>query len=134
MPTVHEHFTVLVFFYCLKTGVVYSFAVCKQAFPTQNLFNSLLPPPFPSYFATLGGGGKTVLKQVSCSNAYFIIISSRGGLVVEQWSNNRLHSAMVGSNLHQVWCINRSVEETLCHNSNCRMPGLRVYNTHLDVS
>ena len=54
---------------------------------------------------------------------------SRGGLVVEQWSDNRLHSATVGSNLHQVWCINRSVEETLCHNSNCRMPSLRVYNT-----
>ena len=39
--------------------------------------------------------------------------SSRGGLVVERWSDNRFHSAMVGSNLHQVWCINRSLEETL---------------------
>ena len=62
------------------------------------------------------------------------LVSIRGGLVVELWSDNRLHSATVGSNLHQVWCINRSVEETLCHNSNCRTPGLRVYYTHLDVT
>ena len=27
---------------------------------------------------------------------------------------------MVGLNLRQVWCINSSVEETLCYNSNCR--------------
>ena len=43
--------------------------------------------------------------------------SSGGGLVVERWSDNILHSATVGSNLHQVWCITGSVEETLCHNS-----------------
>ena len=48
--------------------------------------------------------------------------SSRGGLVVELWTENSLPSAMVGSNFRQVWCINRSVQETLCYNSNCRMP------------
>ena len=39
--------------------------------------------------------------------------SSRGGLVVERWSDNRLdyHG---GSNPIEVWCINRSEEETLC--------------------
>ena len=41
--------------------------------------------------------------------------------MVELWTDNSLPSAMVGSNLCQVWCINRSVEETLCYNSNCRM-------------
>ena len=49
--------------------------------------------------------------------------SSRGGLVVELWTDNSLPSTTVGSNLRQVWCINRSVEETLCYNSNCRTPG-----------
>ena len=28
-----------------------------------------------------------------------------------------------GSNPIEVWCINRSVEETLCRNSHCRTPG-----------
>ena len=42
-------------------------------------------------------------------------ISSRGGLVVELWTDNSLQSATVGSTLRQVWCINRSVEETLCY-------------------
>ena len=51
------------------------------------------------------------------------LISSRSGLVVELWTDNSLPSATVGSNLRQVWCINRSVEETLCYNSNCRTPG-----------
>ena len=60
--------------------------------------------------------------------------SSRGGLVVGSWTDNSLPSAKVGSNLHQVWCINRSVEVTLCYNSNCVTPGLRVYNTCLDDS
>ena len=39
------------------------------------------------------------------------------------WLGNSLPSATVGSNLRQVWCINLLVEETLCYNSNCRMPG-----------
>ena len=43
--------------------------------------------------------------------------------MVELWTDNSLSSATVGSNLHQVWCINRSVKETLCYNSNCRTPG-----------
>ena len=61
--------------------------------------------------------------------------SSRGGLVLELWTDNSLPSATVGSNLLQVWCINRSVEETLCCNSNCRMPGsFGVYNTCIDDS
>ena len=42
-----------------------------------------------------------------------VIIPSRGGLEVEAWTDNSLHSASVGSNLCQVWCINRSVEETI---------------------
>ena len=41
-----------------------------------------------------------------------------GGRVVDS-----LPSATVGSNLRQAWCINRSVEENLCYNSNCRTPG-----------
>ena len=49
----------------------------------------------------------------------FFSISSRGGLVVELWTDNSLPSATVGSNLLQVRCINRSVEETLCYNSKC---------------
>ena len=56
------------------------------------------------------------LKKVS-------LYLSRGGLVVELWTDNSLPSATVGSNLHQVWCINHSVEETLCYNLNCRMQG-----------
>ena len=48
--------------------------------------------------------------------------------MVELWTDTSLPSATVGSNLHQVWCIHHSVEETLCHNSNCRTPGLRAYN------
>ena len=50
---------------------------------------------------------------------YFTKAPSRGGLVEERWSDNRLDSATVGSNLHQVWCINRSEGETpllLIHN------------------
>ena len=31
--------------------------------------------------------------------------------MVEWCSDNRLHSATVGSNLHLVWCINRSVRK-----------------------
>ena len=52
-----------------------------------------------------------------------IIIASSRGLVVELGTDNSLPSATVGSSLRQVWCINRSVEETLCYNSNCRTPG-----------
>ena len=32
--------------------------------------------------------------------------------MVELWTDNSLPSATVGSNLHQVWCINRSEGET----------------------
>ena len=46
--------------------------------------------------------------------------------MVELWTDNSFPSATVGSNLHQVWCIDHSVEETVCYNSNCRTPGLRV--------
>ena len=42
----------------------------------------------------------------------FNFLPSHGGLVVELWIDNNLPSATVGSNLRQVWCINRSVEET----------------------
>ena len=59
-----------------------------------------------------------ISMQKSCTQ------SSRGGLVVELWTDNSLPSATVGSNLCQVWCINRSVEETLYYNSNCRTSGL----------
>ena len=38
-------------------------------------------------------------------------VPSRGGLVVERWSDNRLDSATVGSNLCEVWFINRSEVE-----------------------
>ena len=37
-----------------------------------------------------------------------IYLSSRGGLVVELWTDNSLPSAIVGSNLRQVWCIDHS--------------------------
>ena len=55
------------------------------------------------------------------------------GLEVERWSNNRLHFASVGLNPVYVWCIDRSVAERLCCNSQCRTPGplLRVYDTCL---
>ena len=39
--------------------------------------------------------------------------------MVELWTDNSLPSAMVGSNLHQVWCINGSEGGTpllLIHN------------------
>ena len=48
---------------------------------------------------------------------------SRGGLEVEAWTDNSLHSASVGSNPTWVWYIDRSEVETLCRNSNCRAPG-----------
>ena len=77
---------------------------------------------------------KVFMFSIIHPQSSLIETSSRGGLVVERWSDHRRHSATVGSNLHQVWCINRSLEETLCHNSNCRMPGLQVHNTRLDAS
>ena len=46
-------------------------------------------------------------------------ISSLGGLEVERLLHKKCHSAPVD----RVWCLNHSVKETLCHNSNCRMPG-----------
>ena len=45
--------------------------------------------------------------------------------MVELWTG--LPSATVGSNLHLVWCINRSEEETLCSYTHSRAPGIRVY-------
>ena len=56
---------------------------------------------------------------------------SRGGLEVERWSDNRLDSALVGSNPIYVWCINPSVAKRLCCKFQCRTPGplMRVYNT-----
>ena len=51
------------------------------------------------------------------------LLPSRGGLVVEHWSDNRLDSATVGSNLREVWFINRSEVEISCSYSNSRTPG-----------
>ena len=48
-------------------------------------------------------------------------LSSRGGLVVESLLHKKCHSTTVDRIL--VWCIYCSVEETLCNNSNCRLPG-----------
>ena len=61
----------------------------------------------------VGVGGRRKRKEVQMliNNER---ASSRGGLVVERWSDNRLHSATVGSNLHQVWCINRYPKERKC--------------------
>ena len=49
--------------------------------------------------------------------------SSRGGLEVEQWSDNRTLSASVGSNLRQVWCIDSPKLEIISCYSNSRAPG-----------
>ena len=54
------------------------------------------------------------MSQIVSFNRAFILhcmktnnlkASSRGGLMVELWTDNSLSSATVGSNLHQVWCI-----------------------------
>ena len=84
-------------------------------------------PVSPSLVRIVGHCFRITRVYIQINITYSPLKSSRGGLVVELWTNNSLPSATVGSNLHQVWCINRSVEETLCYNSNCRTPGLRVY-------
>ena len=48
---------------------------------------------------------------------------SRGGLEVEQWSDNISLSASVGSNLRQVWCIDRPRLEIISRYSNSRALG-----------
>ena len=49
----------------------------------------------------------------SGSNFKWTLIHSRGGLEVETWTDNSLHSASVGSNPAWVWYIDRSEVETL---------------------
>ena len=63
---------------------------------------------------------------------------SRGGLEVETWTDNSLHSASVGLNPAWVWYINCSEVETLCRTNGilstfCRyklvVPYLDVFKT-----
>ena len=68
-------------------------------------------------------------------------LSSRGGLVCKGavfHSVNSAPSANGGSNPAWVWYIDRSEVETLCRNSNCRVPGaampLRYMPQELAVS
>ena len=53
-----------------------------------------------------------VILFLCCYQPWLIFIFlAYGGLMVEQCSDNRLHSATVGSNLRLVWCINCSVRK-----------------------
>ena len=75
------------------------------------------PPPPPAYTIKIG--------LSKCFKDMYTAKSSRGGLVVERLLSNSSWKCTLSRWIesHRVWCINRSVEETLRHNSNCRTPG-----------